>query len=334
MGLFTRKSQYQKECEAKIEELCGGFFYNDNYEERLRLHKRTTKSISHDRVKSVLEHECEDGKLDLEDIESRLDELLDLDCNTLDLKIRMTNKEDTSKFKTQEDIDKYMGPEYATEYRWKIEEINAKTREKFIENDKPWDFDEGVSVNLITPEFGLSFNDSDYLETTGIVTEVGPDKKLFLTTLMQVTGSKIIFKKALESGGDLEIPFDVIESVERSDDDFIDIDLVKYQKIRIKFALDAGYSRREKNRYLENEFFKLIESDRKVIEKDEVVDESGNVSNSDELLKLVEMYEDGILTKEEFLELKSKRIPAKVCPECKSPLGESDTFCPQCGRSI
>lgn len=334
MGLFTRKSQYQKECEAKIEELCGGFFYNDNYEERLRLHKRTTKSISHDRVKSVLEHECEDGKLELEDIESRLDELLDLDCNTLDLKIRMTNKEDTSKFKTQSDIDKYMGPEYATEYRWKIEEINAKTREKFIENDKPWDFDEGVGVNLITPEFGLSFNDSDYLETTGIVTEVGPDKKLFLTTLMQVTGSKIIFKKALESGGDLEIPFDVIESVERSDDDFIDIDLVKYQKIRIKFALDAGYSRREKNRYLENEFFKLIESDRKVIEKDEVVDESGNVSNSDELLKLVEMYEDGILTKEEFLELKSKRIPAKVCPECKSPLGESDTFCPQCGRSI
>lgn len=334
MGLFTRKSQYQKECEAKIEELCGGFFYNDNYEERLRLHKRTTKSISHDRVKSVLEHECEDGKLELEDIESRLDELLDLDCNTLDLKIRMTNKEDTSKFKTQEDIDKYMGPEYATEYRWKIEEINAKTREKFIENDKPWDFDEGVSVNLITPEFGLSFNDSDYLETTGIVTEVGSDKKLFLTTLMQVTGSKIIFKKALESGGDLEIPFDVIESVERSDDDFIDIDLVKYQKIRIKFALDAGYSRREKNRYLENEFFKLIESDRKVIEKDEVVDESGNVSNSDELLKLVEMYEEGILTKDEFLELKSKRISTKVCPECKSPLSESDTFCPQCGRSI
>ena len=339
MGLFSRKSQYQKNCEAKIEELCGGFFYNDNYEKRLRMHNRTTKTISHDRVKSVLEHECEDGKLALEDIESRLDELLDLDCNTLDLKIRMTGKQDTSKFKTQEDIDMYMGPEYAKEYRWKMEETSAKTREKFIKDEGLWDFDEGVSVNLITPEFGLKINETDYFQTAGLITEVGPDKKLFLTTLMQVVDSKIIFKKAVEGGGDLEIPIDSILSVERADDDFIDINLERYQKIQIKFALKGGYSRKEKNEYLEDQFFKLIRrSESRTIEEEKVPeivpDNSSDTSNADELLKLVEMFQNGYLTQEEFFELKSKMISSKVCPECKTQLSESDTFCPQCGRSI
>ena len=231
MGLFTKKSQYQKDCEAKIEELCGGFFFNENYEKRVRKFNRTTQSIPHDRVKGVLKHECEDGKLALEDIETRLDELMQLDCNTLDLKIRMTNKQDTSIFKTQDDIVKYMGPEYEAEYSWKIEQRKIKTREKIIEKEGHFDFNDGVSVNLVTSEFGLKVNNStgeNIFQTTGIASEKDSERNLFLTTFMQVTDSKIIFQKALEDGGDLEIT--LIHELKHAEQWFDDTNLNNYQK--------------------------------------------------------------------------------------------------------
>ena len=342
MGLFTKKSQYQKDCEAKIEELCGGFFFNENYEKRVRKFNRTTQSIPHDRVKGVLKHECEDGKLALEDIETRLDELMQLDCNTLDLKIRMTNKQDTSIFKTQDDIVKYMGPEYEAEYSWKIEQRKIKTREKIIEKEGHFDFNDGVSVNLVTSEFGLKVNNStgeNIFQTTGIASEKDSERNLFLTTFMQVTDSKIIFQKALEDGGDLEIPFSSIESIERVEDDYIKIRLKEYQKVLIKFTGGSGFSKKEINQYLEDEFFRLVK-----IDENQSLESS---SGTDELFRLVEMYEKGYLTKEEFEAQKLKiissntdtssseeEISSKVCPECRTPLSESDTFCPVCGRSI
>lgn len=78
--------------------------------------------------KSVLKHECEDGTLALEGIEDRLDELLQLDCETLDLKIRSSKKQDTSKFKTQLDIERFMGDEYAVKYHEKMAKTAGKVK--------------------------------------------------------------------------------------------------------------------------------------------------------------------------------------------------------------
>lgn len=127
MGLFKNKSDYQRQCEAKIKELCGGFLPNDEFVKRaVKFNHESSKANTFE--KSVLKHECEDGTLTLEGIEDRLDELLQLDCETLDLKIRSSQKQDTSKFKTQLDIERFMGDEYAVKYHEKITKKAGKVK--------------------------------------------------------------------------------------------------------------------------------------------------------------------------------------------------------------
>lgn len=127
MGLFKNKSDYQRQCEAKIKELCGGFLPNDEFVKRaVKFNHESSKANTFE--KSVLKHECEDGTLTLEGIEDRLDELLQLDCETLDLKIRSNQKQDTSKFKTQLDIERFMGDEYAVKYHEKITKKAGKVK--------------------------------------------------------------------------------------------------------------------------------------------------------------------------------------------------------------
>lgn len=127
MGLFKNKSDYQRQCEAKIKELCGGFLSNDEFVQRaVKFNHESSKANTFE--KSVLKHECEDGTLTLEGIEDRLDELLQLDCETLDLKIRSSQKQDTSKFKTQLDIERFMGDEYAVKYHEKMAKTAGKVK--------------------------------------------------------------------------------------------------------------------------------------------------------------------------------------------------------------
>ena len=94
---------YRKKCDAKIKELCGGFTTNDVYEEKVKKFRpdgRTTSTYE----KIILKHECRYGHLKLEDIESRLDELLQLDCEKL---FSIMEDVEPSKFKTQKDLDDY-----------------------------------------------------------------------------------------------------------------------------------------------------------------------------------------------------------------------------------
>ena len=99
MGLFSKKSEEQKRAEDKIDELCGGFLGNDNFNDLLE--KNNLKgTISNLNFKSILKNEVKNKTLDYEDIENRLNELMKLDVATLDNKIRISHKQDTSLFKT------------------------------------------------------------------------------------------------------------------------------------------------------------------------------------------------------------------------------------------
>lgn len=205
MGLFKRKTQYQKDCEKRIDELCRGFFYNDAFINRAALYKDTT-SLSNDFEKSVLKHECEEGKLKLEDIESRLDELLQLDCKTLDITIRFNRHQDTSRFKTQEDIERFLGPEYVMEYNRKIEEKIAKRDIRRVEVDSKYDFSLGVGVSVRLPSIGLKIN--------GEFADVFSADEF--NTKMIVANESVVFKNSLADLNDLAIPFTLILSIERS----------------------------------------------------------------------------------------------------------------------
>lgn len=106
------RHDYLKQCDNKIKELCGGFLYNDSFKQKAMKYK-SLDGLTNTFEKSILKHECQKNLLKLESIEDRLDELLQLDCETLD---KIKKDVDTSQFKTQNDIEKYMGPEYTREY--------------------------------------------------------------------------------------------------------------------------------------------------------------------------------------------------------------------------
>lgn len=129
MGLFSKKSDDQKRTEDKIDELCGGFLGNEKFQNKLE-ENNLERTTANGPYKNVLKDEIKNKTLDYIDIESRLDELMKLDAATLDHKIRIRHKQDTSLFKTQQDINDFMGDEYTEKYYGSIEKAKAKNLEK------------------------------------------------------------------------------------------------------------------------------------------------------------------------------------------------------------
>ena len=117
---------YLKNCNDKIEELCGGFLYNDTFKQKAIKYK-SLDGLTNTFEKIILKHECEKGKLKIESIEMRLEELLQLDCQTL---ASIKKDVDTRKFKVQRDIEEYMGAEYTNQYHDKLKKQQEKDEEK------------------------------------------------------------------------------------------------------------------------------------------------------------------------------------------------------------
>ena len=132
MGLFSKKSEKQKKAENKIDELCGGFLGNDMFKNLLKKNN-LDETTSNTYYKSVLKNEVKNKTLNYEDIESRLDELMKLDVEVLNNKIRF--KQDTSLFKTQQDINEFLGEKYVEKY-YKTLEKKQKKRVKNSEKEK------------------------------------------------------------------------------------------------------------------------------------------------------------------------------------------------------
>ena len=127
MGLFNKKSDEEKRAENRIEELCGGFLGNDIFKEKLKQNNLdlSTPNVNY---KGVLKNEIKNETLDYDDIEDRLDELMRLDVGALNNKIK--NKQDTSLFKTQQDINDFLGAEYTEKHYKAMEKAKVKNIEK------------------------------------------------------------------------------------------------------------------------------------------------------------------------------------------------------------
>ena len=104
---------YQKRCDKKIKELCGGFTPNDNFKKRVKKFK-VDDDQSNTYEKHILRFECKYGLLKYENIENRLDELLQMDVETLS---GLRASQNTSKFKTQKDIEDFMGEGYESKFK-------------------------------------------------------------------------------------------------------------------------------------------------------------------------------------------------------------------------
>lgn len=107
---------YQKRCEAKIKKLCGGITSSDSFVKRAKKY-RISDSYTATYEKHILKYECKYGRLKFVDIEDRLDELLQMDTVTL---LDIMANEDSSKFKTQKDIEDYVGEGYVCKLNGKL----------------------------------------------------------------------------------------------------------------------------------------------------------------------------------------------------------------------
>ena len=128
MGLFSKKSAEVERAEERIKELCGGFLSNDKFQSKLA-ENNLGKSTPNSNYKSILQDEIKNNTLKYEDIEKRLDELMKLDVSALNFKIRMS-KEDTSLFKTQQDINNFLGDKYTQKHNKSVEKNLKKEMKK------------------------------------------------------------------------------------------------------------------------------------------------------------------------------------------------------------
>ena len=363
MSIFDKKSSEYKLCEEKIKELCGGFIANDDFINRASKYKSTDNS-SNTFEKSILKHECKNQTLSFENIESRLDELLQLDAETLDLKIRMKGM-DTSIFKTQEDIENFMGPTYTQKYHnklVKIENKRLKKDEKRFKAIKEHNIFTGIKAKIVFPEKEIKLKYVDNTITRGFATRyfgiwglaIGDEIKQeeenrSVTTLLQVVEKGIVLKNASKDGKDLRIPYESIVHVEKRND-FLDLILLENQVINIKF--DFGLFSLSTKEFVDGYFIEIInsracgeqfEEDGWGLEYDDSTNNLNNDSNlknqygADELLKWYELYEKGVITSEELQQKKNEIMGGKEISSIKSNLENnhlSFVFCTNCGARL
>lgn len=363
MSVFDKKSSEYKLCEEKIKNLCGGFIPNDNFRNRACKYK-SEDNPSNSYEKSILKHECKNQTLPFENIESRLNELLQLDAKTLDLKIRMEGM-DTSKFKTQEDIEKFMGPDYTQKYHNKLakrERKREKQEEKKFKAIREHNIFSGVKANIIFPEKEIKLKYVDNTITRGFATRyfgiwglaIGDEIKQeeenrSVTTLLQVVEKGIVLKNASRDGKDLRIPYESIICVEKRNQ-FLDLILLENQVINIKF--DFGMFSLSTKEFVDGYFMEIINSRAcgKQFEEDGwglEHEDSGNNLNSDsnlknyddadELLKWYELYEKGVITSEEFQQKKNEIMDGIEISSAESNNENnylSFIFCTNCGARI
>lgn len=100
---------------SKIDELCGTSTPSAIFEDKIREFEVTNSSFTFLEYKNILKSECNNGDLNYFFIEKRLNELMQMDVATLNNLI--DDNISTNYFKTQEDLNYYMGGNYPYQSR-------------------------------------------------------------------------------------------------------------------------------------------------------------------------------------------------------------------------
>ena len=265
MGLFSKKSSEDKEFENKLKGLCGGFTNNDVFKDKLKKHglSLNTPNLQY---KNILKNEYSLGKITINNVEERLDELLSENLSTKELVNK--NSElgmEKAKIKKQPKIES------------KVEEI-LKDKKVTIKIPQKMDAIQGAAIGaLAMGKVGMTLGALTGGETTWRIT------KLLITDTgltIKMNGQSITF------------------------DEIVNLEIVKpgdFQKpiftITSKYGNNMIFSCEHK------EALEIVLRE-KIPEADTVEDSNNNV---DDLMKYAELFEKGLLTKEEF-EAKKKEL--------------------------
>lgn len=245
MGLFKKSLG-----DEKINELCGGFTCNDAFKYRASRFK-STDWLSNTCEKSILKNEYENGTLAIEDMENRLDELLQLDCKSLDTKIRIKFNMDTSQFRTQDDIDQFLGDEYARKYARKLEKDKIKHNSQFerderhkLEAIEKNDIFRGVKAYVEYPPSGVKLKSQFFTPKNG-------------NAIVRVVDDGVIFK---DKNFEILVGNDSIISVGDGKSYKLNLNLIYNQFIAIQFDLAGILFVPEDKGYVEEYFMHVVNS--------------------------------------------------------------------------
>lgn len=202
-----------------------------------------------------------------------------------------------------------------------------------------YDVHKGVSCHVIFPEKELKIKTQNpamkgmaawswgvvgLAMTSGVTTE---EKRKSLDTVIQVAEKGVVMKNAQSDGRDLRIPFTNIIRV--TDDkyvngkysDYLRLILLENQIIQISLITRSKVKMKKTVKWVNQEFIESINSKATgakheesgwgldYAENDDAEISQNNIkSDTDELKEIMKMYQDGLLTDEEFTAMKNKII--------------------------
>ena len=202
-----------------------------------------------------------------------------------------------------------------------------------------YDVHKGVTAHVIFPEKELKIKTQDpamkgmaawswgivgLAMTSGVKTE---EKNKSLKTVIQVAEKGVVIKNAQSDGRDLRIPFTNI--IRATDDkmvngkisDYLRLILLENQIIQVSLLTRSKITMKKEVKLVNKEFIDSINAKASGAQNEEAgwgldyaenndTEHSNNNSSSgtQELKEIMKMYQDGLLTEEEFVAMKKKII--------------------------
>lgn len=356
MGLFNKKSDEQKRAENRINELCGGFLSNEKF--KLKLEKNNLdENTSNLSYKNVLKNEIMNKTLDYNDIESRLEELMKLDVDALDNKIRISHKQDTSLFKTQQDINDFLGYEYVEKYNKSQNKIKAKNIKKEIKKEEKHIKDlekQKEKIRKIEEKFNIDLTGKTWFQCS--IEEIKystfnnqPNRNIDTAYVIVNSDNVEIFKESVwikSNMGTRKIFYDNITSIDFDArgrlhaSSSVIINTKSAEHIQLKFVHEKDYN------ILNDAFEGYIKKPNDAA----VISQS---SKADDLFKYAELLEKGLISEDEFKMLKNEIIHGdsdhsfnnevmlgneekknNFCPNCGCKVDFDAKFCSTCGNKL
>lgn len=289
-GLFSKKTPEENEFDEKLKYYVGGFLTSDYCLKKIKEHGKLFTQVNHSHLKKILQDEFEYGTLSVNDIEQRIDELMDLDIDCIKYDI-LDKGYDTSLIKTPEDIQDFLevifegksDKSHNKEYRQKVlfEKYDINTDEAYcfrcaIEEQRSHTFG---NETYRAPSLAFIALFDDYI---AIVKES--------TILHADLGIRKVFFRNIAS-----IDYDARGKVSLTNNLFINLksaDSVQLYNISEKDV--AEVQTRFENYMAEKDTPNTVQIKQET-------------SNADELLKYAELYKQGLLSEEEF-EAKKKEL--------------------------
>lgn len=289
-GLFSKKTPEEKEFDEKLKYYVGGISFSDYYREKAKEHGKIVTQVNYLYVKSILKDEFEYGSLSVNDMEQRIDELMDLDITCIKYDI-LDKGYNTSLIKTPQDIQDFL--EVTFDGKSDLSH-NKDFRQKVLFEKYGINTDEAYCFRCsIEEQRSHTFGNETYRKPSQVYIALFDDYLAIAkesAILQSDLGIRKVFFRNVAS-----IDYDARGKVSLSNSLFIHLKSAESVQLKLLSEKDVAEVQTRFENYM--------------AEKDapSTVQIKQETSNADELLKYAELYKQGLLTEEEF-EAKKKEL--------------------------